>query len=214
MLDWQNISPEHFGFALAALAYLVLCLLVLTTKSRNVQKSLLLAFFFISFLWALHYVIWLTVPFTTVLSHILESSRYLFLLLFLFSALNQHNNLCNFLAQPYSIITLLGLALWLIWCIWLAPSKSLTYTGYMTFCVLALALLETLYRRSSKSERWQFKPLLIALAAGITFDFVLLAESALFARIDTQLWQARGFIFTLMIPFLVIAIRRIEAWGI
>ncbi|MCF4007820.1 XrtA/PEP-CTERM system histidine kinase PrsK [Rheinheimera sp. UJ63] len=214
MAFWESFSPERIGFAIAALAYLALSLLVLTTRSRNVPKSLLLAFILSSFVWALFYAIQDTLPYNSAVSHTLEVLRQLLLLLFLLAALRPHKTIKDFIFKNYSLLIIGVLFGWLAACLWLQLSASLLYTGYLGLCVLALALLEALYRRSGSSERWQFKPLLIALATGIVFDFVLLAESALFARIDTQLWQARGFVFALLVPVLTISIRRIEAWGI
>lgn len=211
---WQALSPERIGFSLAAIAYLALCLLILTTRSRNVPKTLLLAFIVSGLVWALYYAVTGVLPYTNPISHTLEVLRQLLLLLFLLSALHPHTDIKAFLLRPYSILSYTVLLLWFVGCITLQLSASLVYTGYLAICVLLLALLEALYRRANTSEKWQFKPLVIALAAGIIFDFVLLAESALFARIDAQLWQARGFVFALLIPFLTISIRRIQAWGI
>lgn len=211
---WSTLSPERIGFSLAAIAYLALCLLVLTTRTRNIPKTLLIAFIVISFVWALYYAATGVLPYTNPVTHTLEVMRQLLLLLFLLSALHPHSDIKAFLLRPYSVLSYTILLLWLFCCVVLQPSASLVYTGYLAICVLLLALLEALYRRADTSEKWQFKPLVIALAAGIIFDFVLLAESALFARIDAHLWQARGFVFALLIPFLTISIRRIQAWGI
>ncbi|GGW62850.1 XrtA/PEP-CTERM system histidine kinase PrsK [Alishewanella tabrizica] len=214
MAFWDTFLPERIGFGFAAVAYLVLCLLILTTKSRNVPKTLLLGFFFSSFLWAVHYAVWVNSSYNSAFSHFFEITRQLMLVLFLFSALNKHTNLKHFLQQPYSVVSGICALIWFVCCVFLSLEESILFTGYLAFCVLSLALLEALYRKAAITERWQYKPLLIALAVIIVFDFVLLAESALFVRIDTHLWQARGFVFALMTPFLIISIKRIQAWGI
>lgn len=214
-MDWLAVlSPEQIGFTLAAIAYFGLLLLILTTRSRNVPKLLLIVFILSSFVWALYYAVTQAAPYSNNLSKVVELGRQLTLLLFLLAALQPHKYLLEFINKPYTLITAVLAVVWLLIALVLPANNSLLYTGSLAFCVVQLAMLEALYRKASVSERWQFKPLVIALAASIIFDFVLLAESALFARIDLQLWQARGFVFAVLVPVLTLSIRRISAWEI
>ncbi|EHR42228.1 XrtA/PEP-CTERM system histidine kinase PrsK [Alishewanella jeotgali] len=207
-------SPEQIGFAIAALAYSMLLLLLLTTRKTSVPKLLLLAYTAGCISWALWYTVTNAIPYSGTASKFFEWLRQLLLILFLLAALQLQNSLKQFLLRPHVILAL-GLALAWMGLAWLLPdTNSLLYTGSLAFCIIQLALLETLYRKASVAERWQFKPLVIALGATAVFDFVLLAESALFARIDMQLWQARGFVFALLVPVLTLSIRRIKVWEI
>ncbi|MCB5226707.1 PEP-CTERM system histidine kinase PrsK [Alishewanella sp. 16-MA] len=209
-----DISAEQLGFGIAAISYFIFALLILTTKSNSVQRGLLFAFSVVSVVWAGYYAWSLQLPYVNSGSYLVENSRNLLLSLFLLAALKHHGDWQNFFLNKSVIATLLGFVLWTAVGLNHWMSQHLIYVGNLLIAILQLAILEAIYRKTNVQQRWQFKPLLIALAVCILFDFVLLAESALFARIDSHLWQARGFIFTLMIPFLVIAIRRIEAWGI
>jgi putative PEP-CTERM system histidine kinase len=214
-MHWLEVlTPEQLGFLVAALAYFVSALLILATRSRNVPKIVLLSFIISSFIWALYYGISQPLPYSTILSKTLELLRQLTLILFLMAALQAHSGLRQFIVQPNSLLLFAITFGWYLLSLNLSNDGSLLYSGSLAFCVLQLALLEALYRKASEAERWQFKPLVIALAASIIFDFVLLAESALFARVDLQLWQARGFVFALLVPVLTLSIRRISAWQI
>lgn len=207
-------TPEQIGFALAALAYGILSLLILTTRTNNVPKQLLLAFTVSSLLWAFWYATTLATPYAEPISKVLEWLRQLLLILFLLAALQPQSGITQFLLKPHTLLTLLLGVIWLSFALLLPASNSLLYTGSLAFCVVQLALLEALYRKASDAEKWQYKPLIIALGAAAVFDFVLLAESALFARVDIQLWQARGFVFALLVPVLTLSIRRITVWEI
>jgi putative PEP-CTERM system histidine kinase len=56
--------------------------------------------------------------------------------------------------------------------------------------------------------------LVIAVGGSLLFDFYLLAEAALLGEVNQQTWQARGYVHLMMLPFLVVAVKRIKSWGI
>ncbi|OEY69467.1 XrtA/PEP-CTERM system histidine kinase PrsK [Rheinheimera salexigens] len=111
--------------------------------------------------------------------------------------------------QVFSLIMIV----WAIMCSWQLVSAYMIFTGSLVLCVIQLALLETLYRRAN-SNKWQYKPLVLGFTICVLFDFILFAESALFAQVNNQLWSARGFVYAAMVPLLIISVRRIQAWGI
>jgi putative PEP-CTERM system histidine kinase len=209
-----SFGLDKIGFLLAGVAYLFFFGLLLTTKVTNLPKYLLLALSFTSFCWAIYYSWSSALPFTSLSSHIIENTKNAMLLLFLFAALNKANNtVSRFFCQPY----VFGLLIFIIgWCVVSASSllsASNIFTGNLAICILQLALLEALYRRSGDAK-WQYKPLVLALTITTLYDFALLAESALFGRIDDQIWFARGFVYAAMLPLMIIAVKRIKAWGI
>jgi putative PEP-CTERM system histidine kinase len=207
-----NIS--NIGFALAALCYVFLFLLLLTDKSSNRTKSLLITFSAVQAMWAIFYLLLSPYPFLSIASVVVESSRHLVLLLLLFSCLsNQNNKWRPFLTLPAVKFTILCIAGWIVISTVFSLSSNLMFSINLLFCVGQLALLEALYRQAGKYS-WQFKPLVLGLGLLILYDFVLLAEAALFSRIDPQLWAARGYIGALILPLLVVAIRRIRSWAI
>jgi putative PEP-CTERM system histidine kinase len=80
--------------------------------------------------------------------------------------------------------------------------------------VFALVLIEQLIRRTQPQERWAIKPLCVALAGIFAFDLFLYADAMLFARIDGDLWVARGIANGLVIPFLAVATARNSGWTV
>ena len=76
-----------------------------------------------------------------------------------------------------------------------------------------LVILEQVYRQSA-SLKWEYKPLIIYLAALTTYDFFTYANAAMVAQLNFSFFAARGYIYLAMLPFLVLAIRRIQHWGI
>ncbi|WP_372626973.1 XrtA/PEP-CTERM system histidine kinase PrsK [Arsukibacterium sp.] len=214
MDNMLSFGLDKIGFVLAAVAYLFFFGLLLTTKVTNLPKYLLLALSFTSFCWAVFYSWSSALPFTSLPSHIIENTKNGMLLLFLFAALSQAGNtLSQFIRQPHVYGLLICLISWSVVSTSSLLSASNMFTGNLAICILQLALLEALYRRSGEAK-WQYKPLVLALTITTLYDFALLAESALFGRIDDQIWFARGFVYAAMLPLMIIAVRRIKAWGI
>ncbi|KKO49328.1 histidine kinase [Arsukibacterium sp. MJ3] len=209
-----SLALDKVGFILAAVAYLFFVGLLLATRVSNLPKHLLIALSVVSICWAVYYSWFATLPYTSTSSHIIENSKSTILLLFLLAALSKANNTVGqFLRQPYVFGLLIAMLSWVIISASNLLSASNIFTGNLAICVLQLALLEALYRRSGEAK-WQYKPLVLALTVTTLFDFALLAESALFGRIDDQIWFARGFVYCAMLPLMIIAVRRIKAWGI
>ncbi|MDX1538486.1 XrtA/PEP-CTERM system histidine kinase PrsK [Arsukibacterium sp.] len=209
-----SFGLDKIGFILAAVAYLFFFGLLLTTQVRNNPKYLLLALSVTSFCWAGYYSWSAALPFTTPGSHIIENSKNAMLLLFLLAALSSAGKtLSQFFRLPHVYGLLIAISGWTLVSASSLLSASNVFTGNLAICILQLALLEALYRRSGDAK-WQYKPLVLALTVTTLYDFALLAESALFGRIDDQIWFARGYVYCAMLPLMVIAVRRIKAWGI
>ncbi|WOJ98269.1 PEP-CTERM system histidine kinase PrsK [Congregibacter brevis] len=83
---------------------------------------------------------------------------------------------------------------------------------WLAMAIAGLLLVEQVYRNASSSERWGVKFLCLGLGALYIYDFVMYAEALLFRQMNAQLWQARGVINTLVVPWLVIAIARNRNW--
>ncbi|WP_213999948.1 XrtA/PEP-CTERM system histidine kinase PrsK [Arsukibacterium sp.] len=214
MDNFLSIGLDKIGFILAAVAYLFFFGLLLTTKVSNLPKYLLLALSVTCVGWASYYSWSAALPFTTLSSHLIENSKNAILLLFLFAALSQANKtVSQFFRQPHVYGLLIAIGSWTLLSSTSLLSASNIFTGNLAISILQLALLEALYRRSGEAK-WQYKPLVLALTVTTLYDFALLAESALFGRIDDQIWMARGFVYCAMLPLMIIAVRRIKAWGI
>jgi putative PEP-CTERM system histidine kinase len=209
-----HLALDRFGFALAAIATLFFFLLTLATKSRNLPRAFLLIWALISTLWASFYLLTDAPPYANYLSVTLELSRNFVLILFLLSSLAQKKlHFKQFWQKRHVQLLTLTMISWTIVCSWQLVSAYIVFTGSLVLCVIQLALLETIYRRAN-NNKWQYKPLVLGFTICVIFDFILFAESALFAQVNNQLWSARGFVCAAMVPLLIISVRRIQAWGI
>nr|WP_086938878.1 XrtA/PEP-CTERM system histidine kinase PrsK [Thaumasiovibrio occultus] len=76
-----------------------------------------------------------------------------------------------------------------------------------------LYLLELLYRVTPSPKRWMIKPLALGFGAIFVTHFVLYADALLFGGLDQTLWQVRGIILLIAIPFIILGIRRLKQQG-
>jgi putative PEP-CTERM system histidine kinase len=83
---------------------------------------------------------------------------------------------------------------------------------WLAVSVLGLLLVEQVYRNASVSERWGIKFLCLGLGSLFAYDFFMYAEALLFRQLNTQLWQARGLVSALIVPWLLVAIARNRNW--
>ncbi|GAB2923405.1 XrtA/PEP-CTERM system histidine kinase PrsK [Rheinheimera gaetbuli] len=208
------LALDKVGYALAAAASLIFFLLLVVTRVKNLPRLLLLGWTLICCAWAAYYLLYTVTPYSSSISLLFELLRYYVLLLFLISALNSVTSNFSLLIRNKAAQLLTAiLLLWYPLCYWQLISDNLIFTGSLALCILQLAFLEALYRRAG-DDRWQYKPMVISLGLCLLFDFVLLAESALFAQVDNQLWAARGYVCAALLPFMILSVRRISAWGI
>jgi hypothetical protein len=56
------------------------------------------------------------------------------------------------------------------------------------------------------------KFLCLGLGSLFAYDFFMYAEALLFRQLNAQLWQARGLVNALIVPWLAIAIARNRNW--
>ena len=78
--------------------------------------------------------------------------------------------------------------------------------------VLALILLEQLFRNVTDDARWNVKPLCLALLGQFGFDLYLYSDALLFNQIDADAYAIRGFVHALVIPLLLVATVRSRDW--
>ncbi|EAQ98901.1 XrtA/PEP-CTERM system histidine kinase PrsK [Congregibacter litoralis] len=83
---------------------------------------------------------------------------------------------------------------------------------WLAVAITGLLLVEQIYRNASAGERWGVKFLCLGLGIMFAFDFLMYAEALLFRQLDAQLWQARGLVATLSVPWLIVAIARNSNW--
>ena len=77
--------------------------------------------------------------------------------------------------------------------------------------ILGLVLVEQVLRNTRSEKQWNIKFLGLGIGALFSYDFFLYSEALLFNRINSTLWDTRGAINLLAIPFIIIASQRSRA---
>ena len=94
------------------------------------------------------------------------------------------------------------------------PVRRVEMGIHIGLAVCGLMLVEQLMRRVHAQSRWAIKPLGIALAGIFGFDLFCYADALLFARIDVDIWIARGVANAIVIPLIAIATARNTGWNV
>ncbi|MBK1679314.1 XrtA/PEP-CTERM system histidine kinase PrsK [Rhodocyclus tenuis] len=97
---------------------------------------------------------------------------------------------------------------------WLIPEQWLRLSLFHSLAmpVLALVLIEQLFRAVADDSLWNVKPLCLGLAGQFIFDIYLFSDALMFSRIDGDALVVRGFIHALTTPLLVLATLRSRNW--
>ena len=93
-----------------------------------------------------------------------------------------------------------------------AQSTRVQLLQSLGMIVLALILLEQLFRNVTEDARWNVKPLCLALLGQFGFDLYLYSDALLFNQIDADAYAIRGFVHALVIPLLLVATIRNRDW--
>jgi putative PEP-CTERM system histidine kinase len=84
--------------------------------------------------------------------------------------------------------------------------------GAMARPVLAMVLLEQIYRNVTEDSRWNVKPLSLGLAGTFLFDLYLYSQAVLFNRLDADALSIRGAVHALMVLLLLVSTARRRDW--
>lgn len=205
---------SDLGYALSAAGYLLLLLLLFTVRKAGLAKFLLVTATAATALWALVQITSLTGPLTVGRILLADSVKQFAWLLFLAACIKDNfESIRQLLGRP---------ATWFIVALPLVSIAAPFFVyvpetwRYLLLTVIALeilVLLEVVYRQSGELT-WAFKPLILFLGVTNLFEFVMYANSTMVTKMEPTYVAARGFIYVAMLPFLVVAIRRIKHWGV
>ncbi len=96
----------------------------------------------------------------------------------------------------------------------LSGQYVLGMTGNVLLSLIALAIIEQLFRNTSARSRWAIKYLFIGAGGIFAFDFYLYTDALLFRSVDQNLWAARGVVNLVAVPMLVISSARNKNWSL
>jgi putative PEP-CTERM system histidine kinase len=93
-----------------------------------------------------------------------------------------------------------------------APESRIVLLSALSLPVLGMVLVEQLFRNVQEDARWNAKPLCLGLAGIFVFDLYLFSEGVLFGRMDPDALGVRGIVHALMIPLLMVSMKRRHDW--
>ncbi len=94
----------------------------------------------------------------------------------------------------------------------LVDASSIALMAAMALPVLALVLLEQIYRNVTEDSRWNVKPLSLGLAGTFLFDLYLYSQAVLFNRLDLDASTMRGAVHAMMVFLLLLSTTRRQDW--
>lgn len=205
------------SYAMAAVAYALLTVMLATCWRGRLQGGLLLLAAGLTCLWAgsnAWQLAFRTLPTAAIWSlEVLYKGIWLGFLWQLLPAKLRTRKPMRW-AQSGS----LGLSGWLLVQPWLqAPRWQLTelpLIGQLILALIGLILVEQLYRNTRPDRRWYIKFLCLALGGLYAYEFYLYSEALLFKRIGASLWAARGLVASLWVPLLAVTAARNPDWSV
>jgi len=223
-MDVSGLGLEAWGAALAVLAFTALTLRMLQLGVQHAQHprsevSIKLAAAF-SLLWAVsdlaqavtaqpHWQVW-----SVLADQLRYASWFIFLLVLLRG---------NALGAPATsraglvVVALLvgawgplALALHLAEVTRFGSPARLVLFAALASPVLALVLLEQVFRNATEDARWNLKPLCLGLACAFAFDLYVFSQAVLFNRPDEDALSIRSAVHALTVPLLLLSSSRNE----
>jgi len=80
--------------------------------------------------------------------------------------------------------------------------------GFLISTIIVLAMLEQVVRNTRAHHQWHIKFLCLGLGILFAFELFLYSEAMLFGRLESLLWQARGFVIAFATVFIIVSIVR------
>ncbi len=90
--------------------------------------------------------------------------------------------------------------------------RKLQLFSALSLPVMAMVLLEQLFRNVSDDSRWNIKPLCLGLAGAFLFDLYLYSQAVLFNRLDSDAFSIRGAVHAMVVPLLFLSTSRQSDW--
>jgi putative PEP-CTERM system histidine kinase len=205
---------SDIGYGLNAAGYFLLFLLILTSRQTGVAKRLLILATVGTALWSLSFVSALGGEITVINLYFSDTLKQFVWLLFLAACLkSQFQSVWGVLKRPETLAILIVPTVVLVIPFFIVLQGAWLSLLQTVLALEVLVLLELVYRQAGK-EQWAFKPLILFLGASQLYEFVLYANAIMVNEIDARFLSARGYVYLILIPLLVLAVRRIQNWGI
>ena len=205
---------SDIGFALSGAGFSLLLLLIFTVRKSGLAKYLLILATAGTAAWSAFHISIVFGAVTVEKILFIDALKQLIWIVFLLSCLkDSFQNIRQVLAQPIAW-AMLALPLAALILPLLTPvDLTLRFLAQTVIALECLVLLELIFRQAGES-RWSYKPLILFLGATNLFEFVTFANATMVDQLEVAYIAARGYIYFALLPFLVLAIRRIKHWGV
>jgi putative PEP-CTERM system histidine kinase len=226
VLDFDNLVLTGWSYGLACLAYAVLSIALFQRgygkAPREPARSSMLAAALASAVWGCLLLAFLVVGDGVYLrlSHLADVARYGAWFVFLLALLHQRRQEplvqgLGWLKPTAATAVLLAGGLQLMLALGLldiAVVRKLVLFSSMALPVIAMVLLEQLFRNVPEDARWNIKPLCLGLAGAFLFDLYLYSQAVLFNAVDSDAFSIRGAVHAMVVPFLLLSTSRQSDW--
>jgi putative PEP-CTERM system histidine kinase len=219
--------PVHVsavGYVLASIAFLTLTVLLVTSWQGRFKGAALAIAAACSTLWGLTLALGFSDPSLAVakvfLAETLRNGSWLLFLSALFVGAvggGPGHRLFVYGGPGLAVVVLVtGIGLFLAERAGMASPRigEALIFGSFSLSLIALIMLEQIYRNARASQRESFKFIGLGLVALFAYDLVLYSHWILFRQIDPLFWSARGFVATLCVPLIAVSAQRNPDWAV
>ncbi len=211
------------SYSIGALAYLLLCVMLLVSWRGRIQGGLLLLAVGGMVVWAganACQVVYRSIPMSLIWS--LEVMHLLLWLVFLLQLFpHEIRKRIVWRLSHYGSYSVAAVVLLYVWTSPLLQSRwpellvpELPLTGHLVLALGGLVSLEQLYRNTRPDRRWYIKFLCLGLGGLFVYEFYLYADALLFKHLDIILWASRGLISAMLVPLLAVTVARNPDWSL
>lgn len=224
-----NIEIGVVTYGLSALAYVVLSVLLLTSWRGRLQGALLLVACLVASVWSLMMMYHAALGYPqSDLVFVVELVRDLAWIVFLVRLLSPKASdtfdwqLSSGVRVPfYTVLSLTGVLIVAHLVAWThggslesVLSFDPRFIGHVLVVIIALALVEQIFRNTRPEQRWAIKYLCLGIGGMFAYDFFLYSDALLLRHLDGRLWEARGLIQVFAVPLIAVAAARNPQWSL
>jgi putative PEP-CTERM system histidine kinase len=206
------------SYGLAAAAFLLLSLLLLTSARERSPGMRVIAAALITAAWAAAFAVGAALaslpPFAAYMLEMLRDAAWLVALVELNRAIMPLRLVWLARGLSAGLLALGPLLLVADPSAYLDASAWPLVRGGLVMAIFGLVVLEQLYRNAGASTRWALRPLLTGMGLLFAYDLYLYSQAELFKGIEPEAWAARGMVDMIAVPLLAIAARRSPDWSL
>lgn len=218
----MKITIGTLSYGIAALSFLLLSIILVTSWRGRFQGALLAAATVVTFLWALAlafvHVPGLGGPYLSHSFEILRSGFWIAFLMKLLSLPERNQVISRRLEKPlFGLLIFACLAIALPGMMVSDSAESIlwsTIVGPLMLAITGMVLVEQLFRHTRAEHRWGIKFLCLGIGGLFAYDFYMYSDALLFRGIDGELWQARGVVNALVMPLIAVSAARNPQWSL